>query len=92
MADLFQQRRGRILDRNGKILVANRTELAVQVRPEDLPPPGPKRRDELNRLSTVTGMTRQEIVKELEQGNRAAPGGPPSGSTGRPSSGCGPRR
>ena len=71
-----QAPRGDILDRNGKILVANRTELAVQVRPEDLPPPGPKRREELNRLSTVTGMTRQEIVKELEQGNRAAPGGP----------------
>lgn len=71
-----QAPRGDILDRNGKILVANRTELAVQVRPEDLPPPGPKRRDELNRLSTVTGMTRREIVKELEQGNRAAPGGP----------------
>jgi penicillin-binding protein 2 len=71
-----QAPRGDILDRNGKILVANRTELAVQVRPEDLPPPGPKRRDELNRLSTVTGMTREEIVKELEQGNRAAPGGP----------------
>jgi penicillin-binding protein 2 len=71
-----QAPRGDILDRNGKILVANRTELAVQVRPEDLPPPGPKRRDELNRLSTVTEMTRQEIVKELEQGNRAAPGGP----------------
>ena len=71
-----QAPRGDILDRNGKILVANRTELAVQVRPEDLPPPGPKRRDELNRLSTVTGMTRQEIVRELEQGNRAAPGGP----------------
>jgi penicillin-binding protein 2 len=71
-----QAPRGDILDRNGKILVANRTELAVQVRPEDLPAPGPRRRDELNRLSTVTGMTRQEIVKELEQGDRAAPGGP----------------
>jgi penicillin-binding protein 2 len=71
-----QAPRGDILDRNGKILVANRTELAVQVRPEDLPPPGPKRRDELNRLSAVTGMTRREIVKELERGNRAAPGGP----------------
>jgi penicillin-binding protein 2 len=72
----IQAPRGDILDRNGKVLVANRTELAVQLRPEDLPPPGPKRRDELNRLSTVTGMTRREIVKEMEQGNRAAPGGP----------------
>ena len=72
----IQAPRGDILDRNGKILVANRTELAVQVRPEDLPRPGTDRRDELNRLSAVTGMTRREIVKELEQGNRAAPGGP----------------
>jgi penicillin-binding protein 2 len=72
----IQAPRGDILDRNGKILVANRTELAVQVRPEDLPRPGTERRDELNRLSAVTGMTRREIVKELEQGNRAAPGGP----------------
>ncbi len=71
-----QAPRGDILDRNGKVLVANRTELAVQVLPEDLPPPGPVRREELNRLSTVTGMTRREINTELEEGNRAAPGGP----------------
>ncbi len=71
-----QAPRGDILDRNGRVLVANRTELAVQVRPEDLPPPGPVRRDELNRLSTVTAMTRREIVRQLEEGNRAAPGGP----------------
>src|SRR5262245_42389659 len=71
-----QAPRGDILDRNGKILVANRTQLAVQVRPEDLPPPGRQRRDELNSLATVTGMTRQEILKALVEGNRAAPGGP----------------
>jgi len=71
-----QAPRGDILDRDGKVLVANRTELAVQVRPEDLPPPGPQRRAELNRLSTVTGMTRPEITKALEDGDRAAPGGP----------------
>jgi penicillin-binding protein 2 len=70
-----QAPRGDILDRDGKVLVANRTELAVQVRPEDLPP-GPQRRTELNRLSTVTGMTRPEITKALEDGDRAAPGGP----------------
>ncbi len=71
-----QAPRGDILDRDGKVLVANRTELAVQVRPEDLPAPGPERRGELNRLSTVTGMSRRQINTELEEGNRAAPGGP----------------
>ena len=34
-----QAPRGDILDRNGKVLVANRTELAIQVTPQDLPPP-----------------------------------------------------
>jgi penicillin-binding protein 2 len=68
--------RGDILDRNGKVLVANRTELGVQVSPEILPPPGPERARELKQLAIVIGMTKKEIVKELENGNRAAPGGP----------------
>src|SRR3954454_15424165 len=71
-----QAPRGDILDRNGKVLVANRTELAVQVSPEDLPAPGPDRARELHLLSNVTGMTMAEIRKTLQEGNRAAPGGP----------------
>src|SRR3954454_16308265 len=43
-----QAPRGDILDRSGKVLVANRTELAVQVSPEDLPDPGPTRTRELH--------------------------------------------
>ena len=39
-----QAPRGDILDRDGKVLVANRTELALQVDPEDLPKPGPERK------------------------------------------------
>ena len=35
-----QAPRGDILDRNGKVMVANRTELAVEVSPQDLPDPG----------------------------------------------------
>jgi penicillin-binding protein 2 len=72
----IQAPRGDILDRNGKVLVANRTELAVQVSPPDLPAPGPDRSRELHLLSTVTGMTMQDIRKELQSGSRAAPGGP----------------
>ena len=51
-----QAPRGDILDRNGKVLVANRTELAIQVTPQDLPPPGPDRSRELKQLATITGM------------------------------------
>src|SRR3954453_12071980 len=71
-----QAPRGDILDRNGKVLVANRTELAIQVSPQDLPPPGPDRSRELKKLATITDMTMKEIRKELAGGSRAAPGGP----------------
>jgi penicillin-binding protein 2 len=71
-----QAPRGDILDRNGKVLVANRTELAVEVSPEDLPAAGPDRSRELHQLSTVTGMSMKEIRKTLQDGDRAAAGGP----------------
>src|SRR5215216_1294298 len=54
-----QAPRGDILDRDGKVLVANRTELAVEVSPEDLPAPGPERSRELRQLADVAGMTRR---------------------------------
>jgi penicillin-binding protein 2 len=71
-----QAPRGDLLDRNGKVLVANRTELAIQVTPQDLPPPGPDRARELKQLAAVTGMTKKEIRQALRGGSRAAPGGP----------------
>jgi penicillin-binding protein 2 len=71
-----QAPRGDILDRNGKVLVANRTELAVQVSPEALPPPGPERSRELHQLADVTGMTTREVRRSLRDGDRAAAGGP----------------
>src|SRR5829696_6710955 len=60
-----QAPRGEILDRNGKVLVANRTELAVQVSPENLPAPGPERSRELHRLADVTDMKLREIRRAL---------------------------
>src|SRR4051812_31543901 len=72
-----QAPRGDILDRSGKVLVANRTELAVQVSPEDLPPPGAERSRELHLLADVTDMTPREVRKTLRDGDRAtAAGGP----------------
>jgi len=71
-----QAPRGDILDRNGKVLVANKTELALEVSPEDLPPRGSARSRELHQLSTVSGMSMVEIRKAFREGSRAAPGGP----------------
>src|SRR5689334_21159488 len=71
-----QAPRGDILDRNGKVMVANKTELALEVSPEDLPAPGPTRSREMHQLATVTGMTTVEIHKALQSPERAAPGGP----------------
>src|SRR3954451_18985792 len=70
-----QAPRGDILDRNGKVLVANRTELAVQVSPQALPDPGPARARELHQLSSFTGMSMVEIRKALKNPEPAAPGG-----------------
>src|SRR5258705_2093577 len=71
-----QAPRGNILDRNGKVLVANRTQLAVEVNVDDLPAPGPARKRELNQLSAVTGMTMDEVRETLQDGNRATARGP----------------
>jgi len=71
-----QAPRGDILDRDGKVLVANRTQLAVEVSPEDLAPPGADRKRELHQLREVTGMSPKEFHKALTDADRAAPGGP----------------
>jgi penicillin-binding protein 2 len=71
-----QAPRGDILDRNGKVLVANQTQLAVQVTPQDLPAPGPERARELHQLAKVTGMAPKAVRRTLQDGDRAAPGGP----------------
>jgi len=62
-----QAPRGEILDRDGKVLVANRTELAVQVRPQDLPKPGPERKAVMAGLADVTEQTPGEIEREIER-------------------------
>ena len=73
---VVQAPRGDILDRNGKVLVANKTELALQVNPQDEPAPGPARARELHQVSRVTGMSMGDIHKTLVNGDRAAPGSP----------------
>jgi penicillin-binding protein 2 len=61
-----QAPRGEILDRDGKILVGNRTELALQVQPDELPKLGtPERRDLMKRLAPISGDTPQEMEQEI---------------------------
>lgn len=61
-----QAPRGDIVDRDGKVLVSNRTDLALQVVPDELPKPGPERKQVMSGLSTVTGITPAEISDEIE--------------------------
>jgi penicillin-binding protein 2 len=62
-----QAPRGEVLDRDGKVLVANRTDLALEVQPQDLPRPGPQRATVLKGLGSVTGMNPKEIEAEIRE-------------------------
>src|SRR5689334_8463002 len=59
--------RGQILDRNGKVLVENRTSLALQVNAQKLPVNPAKRRNELRRLGNVSGLPLRRIRREMNQ-------------------------
>ncbi len=68
--------RGEVLDRNGKILVANRISLALQVNPHKLPADRGERRAELNRLAELTHSTPGHLRKTLHEELLAAPSAP----------------
>jgi penicillin-binding protein 2 len=71
-----QAPRGEILDRNGQVLVDNRTALALQVLPTELPRKRHKQRQEFERLSHVVGMPTDEIEKQIRQQTRDLPSNP----------------
>lgn len=71
-----QAPRGDIVDRDGKVLVSNRTQLALQVVPQDLPKPGPERKAVLGGLETVTGKSAAEINKTIEDVRKESPNSP----------------
>jgi len=58
--------RGVILDRNGHVLVGNVAGTRVELWPADLPKTWPARRDELRRLSFVTGTKVKDMLAELK--------------------------
>src|ERR671919_2820027 len=60
-----QPPRGEILDRNGKVLVDNRTVMTLQLRPSDLPSDRAERREELARLGGLLGLSQRDIRRRV---------------------------
>ena len=68
--------RGEILDRNGEILVDNRTSLALQLNTAKLPEGPAEERAQLERLGDLTGMPLPKIRRTIEKEEEIAAGAP----------------
>jgi len=68
--------RGEIQYRNGKVLVANRTSLALQVNPRKLPSDLRERRAELAKLAALTHSTLKRVRKTMHEELKLAPAAP----------------
>jgi penicillin-binding protein 2 len=68
-----QAPRGVILDRDGRVLVANRPSLAVKVRPDEIPAPGPARQQLYRRLGRTLGLPPREVRARVEEQLKAQP-------------------
>ncbi len=68
--------RGEILDRSGKVLVANRTSLALQVNPRKLPEDQAEKRAELSRLADLTHSSLERVRKTMHEELKLAPAAP----------------
>jgi penicillin-binding protein 2 len=68
--------RGEILDRNGRVLVSNRTSLALQVNPRKLPVDPRERRTELARLADLTHSSLRRVRRTIHEQATLAPGVP----------------
>jgi penicillin-binding protein 2 len=68
--------RGEILDRNGEVLVTNRTSLALQVNPRKLPADPARRRAELAQLAELTHSTPRHLRRTMRKELTLAPAAP----------------
>jgi penicillin-binding protein 2 len=68
--------RGEILDRGGRVLVDNRTSLALQLNPRKLPPRQGARRAELARLAALTHSSLHRVRKLMHEQLVVAPAAP----------------
>jgi penicillin-binding protein 2 len=57
--------RGEILDRNGRVLVDNRTVMSLELRPSDLPADSGERGRELHKLGDLLGLSQREIRRRV---------------------------
>ena len=71
-----QPPRGEILDRHGDVLVDNRTDLALQLTPQDLPKRGPERKALIARIGDVAGMTPAQINRKIKEQEIQLPNSP----------------
>ncbi len=68
--------RGEILDRNGEVIVSNRTSLALQVNPQKLPEEPRERRAELARLAELTHSSLPRLRKTMHEQLKVAASAP----------------
>lgn len=68
--------RGEIVDRHGKVLVGNRTALALQVNPLKLPAAPGERRDELTRVGQLVNMSLKRVRVTMHKALKDIPGSP----------------
>ena len=68
--------RGEILDRNGNVLVDNRTSLDVQLLPTELPRKKYKRKQEFERLGHVINLSPEQINKQIRKQTKELPANP----------------
>ena len=68
--------RGDILDREGNVLVANRTAFELQVSPLKLPEDEQRRQAELARVAELAGMSLQRVRRTMHRELELAPGVP----------------
>ena len=71
-----QAPRGEIVDREGRVLVDNRSGLAVRVTPDKLPDDGPARREVYERLGKVLRMSPDSIARTVSRQLKALPFSP----------------
>ena len=68
--------RGDILDRDGNVLVDNRTSLALQLNTQKLPEDPASERQELQRLGGLAKMSLRQIRRTIKEGEEVAAGAP----------------
>lgn len=72
----IQAPRGRILDANGHVLVGNKTILALQVEPDELPRQREARNKELEKLAEIANMPYDKVKREIREQVKLLPASP----------------